>query len=229
MKRSISSALTQHQQKSIGHIGVLSYQYSNLCIKADGCSLLGMEIEDDDYTYHIEDLAHVKMHTQEGDDDKIDLIPKNGDDDIEVLSKSVMDVHPEFIQSIEEVENGNGLHMLRLTMPEVNDDRKDVLEDAINVCYDECKAKLDALNTYYTGIIDAQLVGETKEVIDEVTGNMNTVKDKIQEIIDKYKEDKLKELEDGYQRWLNKNTQEEESDPWDGIDGKKTGKILKMN
>lgn len=227
MKRSISNALTQYQQKSIGHIGVLSYQYSNLCIKAEGSSLLGMEMDEDDVIYHIEDLAHVKVHDQEGDNDKIDLIPKNGDEDIEMLSRSVSDVHPEFIQSVEEVENGGGLHMLRLTMPEVNDDRKDVLEDAINACYDECKTKLDAVNTYYTGVIDAQLVGETKQVIDEVTGNMKTVKEKIQEIVDQFKADKLKELEDAYQRWLSKEA--DNSDLSEGIDGKQTGKILKMN
>jgi len=221
--------MTQHQQKCMGHVGVLSYQYSNLCIKADGCSLLGVEIDEDDYTYHIEDKAYVKIHDKEGDDDKIDLIPKNGDDDISLISKSVSAIHPEFVQSVEEIENVEGLHILRLTMPEVNDDRKDVLEDAINLCYDECKTKLDAVNTYYTGIIDANLVGETPEEIDNVTKNFKKVKDTFQQIIDQYKTDKLKSLEDAYQRWLLKGTSEKEADPWNGINGSQTGKILKMN
>lgn len=221
MKKSILTSLSELQQKSLGHIGMLSYQYSNICVKADGCSLLAIEMEEDGISYHVEDLAHIIVHTDEGDDDKIDLIPKGGDDDIPLLAQGVLEAHPEFIQSVEEMEDQN--HLLRLTMPEVNDDRKKVLEDAVNLCHDECQAKLDALNTFYTAAIEAQIVGETKEVIDEVNENVKNLKDEFSKIREQYKADKLKEVEDAWQRYLARTEQNVAGAP-----SAKLGQSLKM-
>lgn len=225
MKKRIFTSLSELQQKSLGHIGMLSYQYSNLCVKADGSSLLSIEMEEDGISYHIEDLAHIIMHTEEGDDDKIDLIPKNGDDDIPMLSKGVMEAHPEFIQSVEEMEDEN--HMLRLTMPQVNDDRKKVLEDAVNLFHDECKAKMESVNTFYTTAIEVQLAGETKEVIDEVNENVKTIKDEFAKIREQYHTDKLQELEDAYRRYIASTEQSVAGSSTDGTPSK-LGQSLKM-
>jgi len=225
MKKRILTSLSELQQKSLGHIGMLSYQYSNLCVKADGSSLLSIEMEEDEISYHVEDLAYIIMHTEEGDDDKIDLIPKNGDDDIPLLSKGVIEAHPEFIQSVEEMEDEN--HLLRLTMPVVNDDRKKVLEDAINLFHDECKAKMESINAFYTTAIEVQLAGETKEVIDEVNENVKTIKDEFAKIREQYYTDKLQELEDAYRRYVAGTEQSAAGSSGDGT-SVKLGQSLKM-
>jgi len=225
MKKGILTSISELQQKSMGHIGMLSYQYSNLCIKADGCSLLGIEFDEDGITSHVEDVAHVIMHPEEENEDKMDLIPKNGDDDIGMLARGVAEVHPEFIQSVEEMEDEN--HFLRLTMPEVNDDRRKVLEDAINLCHDECKARLDALNVFYTAAVEVHLAGEPADVVKEVNENLKAVKDEFAKIREQYKSDKLKELEEAHKRYL-AGTEQMVTDHPEGGHPSKLGQSLKM-
>jgi len=218
MKRSILNQLSELDKKSMGYIAELTYVYGNVCIKADPTSLLDLEVVDDGYSYKIEDMAYVIVHDQEGDDDKIDLIPKNGEEDLSLLSQAVFRIHPEFTQTYEavktdeelaaeenvpfEIEEDESRHMLRLTMPVVDEERKKILTDGANLAYDACKAKLDAVNTYYTGTVTALLPGETKEAEDYIKKSLEDTKLNYLGMAEQCKSDKLKEIEDGYQRYL---------------------------
>lgn len=228
MKRSINNALSELDRKSMGYIAVLSFTYGNVCVKADPTSLLNIEEEEDGNVLKIEDMAYVIVHDEEGDDDKMDLIPKCGDQDLPFISQAVIKVHPEFGQSIEVLEtegsdmNDEGSdaqtdsiltkedmtrHFLRLTMPVVDKDRKKLLEDAANLAYDECKAKLDASGTICTGIVTAQLVGEDVRTVEFVKKVLEDSKKKYLDMAGQFKTDKLKEIEDAYQRFLTKSPQ----------------------
>lgn len=222
MKQIISTSLDEMQEKNMGHVAVLSYQYSNICIKADPCSLLGVELEVDGVHYNVENLAHIYIHSKPDDDDKIDLFPKSGDEDIPLLLEGVLKVHPEFIPSVEvlspdeDSEEDEQEHYLRFTMPPVDRERKKLLEDAINVCYDTAKARIDAVNTLYGGRIRLALAGETGKTVEKVNETVQATKEKFQQIIDGYKADKLKELEEAYQLFLATGTVEENSNRYWG-------------
>ena len=43
MKHKIINEITKAQERLLGYIGQMSYEYSQLCIKADPSSLLGFE------------------------------------------------------------------------------------------------------------------------------------------------------------------------------------------
>jgi len=236
MKQSILLDLGNLQERLMGYVTNMSYCYSQYCVKADAMSLLGIELHDGDKVLAIEDLAYVALHNKEGDDDKIDLIPKGDSSDIEILSAGVAESYPEFIQSIETEETDEDLaqkeemratvekqfgmkvpeaekaYYLRLTMPEVNDDRKKLLEDAVTVIHDTAKLQMDAVLTYYTASITAKLVGETEETAEAIKGKLEELKKSYDDMREKLTDDKKKEIEDGNKRYHERHDKESEDD-----------------
>jgi hypothetical protein len=92
-------------------------------------------------------------------------------------------------------------------MPEVNKDRRDVLIDSVNVLFDGCKAKMDKTSAEYRLKLEKKIVtlptdderNEAKDALDSSIKNH-------QGIVDKVKEDKVKEIEEAYQRYLDEQT-----------------------
>ena len=136
--------------------------------------------------------------------DKAELAVKTGRNEQRLLEL----VKPE--DSNEENER-----YLILTMPEVNKDRHDALIDSVNVLYDGCKAKMDKTSAEYRVKLEAKIV--TLPTDDERNQAKVALEDSIknhQDIIDTVKADKLKEIEEAYQRYLDeqaaKKAQEDE-------------------
>lgn len=125
------------------------------------------------------------------------------------LCKAIKEEHPEFDQELVKPDSSNDedeRHLI-LTMPEVNKDRYDVLIDSVNVLYDGCKAKMDKTSGEYRLKLEKQLVtlssdDERQKAKDMMEKSVNTH----QGIIDTVKADKLKEIEDAYQRYLDEQT-----------------------
>jgi len=243
MKRSVLNQLGELDRKSLGYIAELSYVYGNICVKADPVSLLDLEVEEEGYTYKIENLAHVIVHDKEGDDDKMDIIPMNGDEDLKTLSEAVAVIHPEFIQSFEVIDTGNHgesgetggtgdgsddkfkdeqRHFMRLTMPPVNKNRKDLLTDGVNLAYENCNAKLEAINVYFEGSIAANIVGETEKDVESVKKMLEETKRKYAVMADQFKSDKLNEIDAAYRRHIG-----ECAEP-DGDDGGESSQWKKL-
>ena len=97
----------------------------------------------------------------------------------------------------------------------MNKDRHDALIDSVNVLYDGCKAKMDKTSAEYRVKLEAKIV--TLPTDDERNQAKVALEDSIknhQDIIDTVKADKLKEIEEAYQRYLDeqaaKKAQEDE-------------------
>ena len=126
MKIKISNVLIGAQERLFGYIGQMSYEYSQLSIKADPSSLLGFEEVVNDKPMRMEDLARVVIHDEEDDDDKIDIYP-NEPSFLPTIISGMTSIHPEMkitVEKYEEAEEDDDnpeLKFIRLTMPKMND------------------------------------------------------------------------------------------------------------
>ncbi len=194
-------------------------------------SLLGFEITGENSVRKIENVADAIVHSQPDDDDKIDLYPKNGAS-IEDISAGVMAIHPEFSQSIEKTdveddENEEAMEFLRLTMPEVNDDRKDILTKGVDAVHDLTKGQLDSLFTYITGKLTVLSVGESPEEIKQVKDMLEVNKKKYADTVEELTSEKKQEIENAYQRYLKKKAEDGGDTAASGASA--PGQSMKMN
>lgn len=213
MKVSIARVLSDLQKKCMGYVVNMSYLYGNICVKADPMSLLGFEIVSGGSVLKIENAVDAIVHNEPDDDDKIDLYPKAGVD-IEEIAAGVFSVHPEFIQSREqtevpedEKEYKDPMEYLRLTMPEVNEDRRDVLRDGVDTVFKACKAQLDALFVYTTGRLTVLSVGEPIDEVEETKETIEANRKKYLEMAQEITDEKKQQIEDAYQRYLKRKAE----------------------
>ena len=185
MKRSIINKLSQLSEELKGYVGALNYRYMNLCVKAEEASMLPIQVPIEDELKNIEDVGFVGK--KDGDDFSIYIVPKI-QDDLRDIAKSVKVAHPEFIQE--------------LTMPEVNDDRHDVLTQAVDTFYKMCKAQMEKAKAE----ADVQFAALSADISPLEVDNMKQAVDEVNDMwINKREQlhdEKLKEIEDAYNQWL---------------------------
>ena len=205
MKRAIINQLSMLSEQLKGYVSALNYRYMNLCVKAEEASLLPIQVPIEDELKNLEDVAYAGK--KEGDDYSLYVIPKF-QDDLKDIAKAVLQYHPEFIQEVEKntVEPGDGskqeVEYLRLKMPEVNDDRYDLLKQSADTFYKKCKTEMEKVRME----ADAQFVALG---IDEKPEDMDNLKKAVEEVTDMWTkkrdqlhDEKLKEIEDAHNQWL---------------------------
>ena len=200
MRITIETLIHEMESRLGGYVTLLVYRYANLCVKAQPLSLLSAQIID-------EEMGEMKLEQVAGvmllDEYHLKLVPFDPRFNFP-LCKAIKLEHPEFKQDLVKPENGEeDERILILTMPEVNKDRRDVLIDSVNVLFDGCKAKMDKTSAEYRLKLEKKIVtlptdderNEAKDALDSSIKNH-------QGIVDKVKEDKVKEIEEAYQRYL---------------------------
>lgn len=206
MKRAIINQLSQLSEQLKGYAAALNYRYMNLCVKAEEASLLPIQVPIEDELKNLEDVAYAGK--KEGDDYSLYVVPKF-QDDLNDIAKAIMAIHPEFIQEMqkETVDPGDGsgeqdVRLLRLKMPEVNDDRYDLLKQSADTFYKKCKTEMEKVRME----ADAQFVALG---IDEKPEDMDNLKKAVEEVTDMWTkkrdqlhDEKLKEIEDAHNQWL---------------------------
>ncbi len=220
MRKSIALILGELDNKVGGYVALLQFRYSNLCVKADPCSLLPVTVNYDDNDYDIEDVAYVRLLKE----DQLQVYPKDSAL-LLYIGKAIAEYHPEFKQEIvaekdpskedsastsqlkEENEEDN--KSLILTMPEVDKNRRDVLMDGVKVLYEQLKATLDANFQFYTQKVVLTLSGASAEEIKEAKDSIEDIKKQNFDLAKKYRENKEKEIEDAYKRYLEKKSQKD--------------------
>lgn len=212
--------LTEVQGKMSGYAALLYYRYCCLCVKADPISLLAVEVQVDGTAQNIEDVANVSSPRA----DQLAIYP-NDQRQLFNISKAVKQVHPEFKIEEEDTpeEDGGGTndegvadkHLL-CTMPEMNDDRRKVLKDAVKALYDEAIGKIDVNNTLFSERIALKLAGAEGKEIDEAKDALKELNDKHKEMCDNYKKAKEEEIEEAYKAYeedkKNKEKQKKEEE-----------------
>ena len=120
----ITSQIESVEKKMAGYHALLSYRYSNLCVKADPASLLSVTLVMGSTEKDIEEVAEV---ARPKDDYHLIVIPKV-QDFIMDINQAVQVAHPEFKVEQKPLGDGNDQHRFLLyEMPEVDKDRRDFL------------------------------------------------------------------------------------------------------
>ena len=228
MKIAIETLIHEMEDRLGGYATLLVYRYANLCVKAQPMALLSAKIIDDEQgEMNIEHVAGVVMP----DEYHLKLVPYDPRFNFP-LCKAIAKEHPEFKQELvmpEDADDEKERYLI-LTMPEVNKDRRDALIDSVNVLFDGCKAKMDKTSAEYRLKLEKKIVtlptdderNEAKDALDSSIKNH-------QGIVDKVKEDKVKEIEEAYQRYLDEQTaQRNKADETAAARGEHAGRQMRV-
>ena len=228
MKLAIESIIHEMEGRLNGYVSLLIYRYANLCVKAQPLALLSAKIIDKERGgLPIEKVAGVLMP----DEFHLKIVPFDPSY-IFPICKAIKLEHPEFKQDLVVPEDANDekeRHLI-LTMPVVNKDRRDALLQAVDTLYDGCKAKMDKT------CADYRLKLEKKIVILPTDDERNEAKDALeakikayQEMADTSKAEKVKEIEEAYQRYLNEQTaQRDKADEKAAARGEHAGRQMRV-
>ena len=206
MKRAIINQLGQLSEQLKGYAAALRYRYLNLCVKAEEASLLPIQVPIEDEVKNLEDVAYAGK--KDGDDYSLYIVPKFKDD-IEDIAKAVMQFHPEFIQEFEKqtVDPGDGsgeqeIRLLRLKMPEVDDNRHDVLKEGADTFYKMCKAEMEKVRMEADAQFAAMGIDEKPEDMDKLKQAVEETTEMWTKKRDQLHDEKLKEIEDAHTKWI---------------------------
>ncbi len=189
------------------YVGQMKFRFMDLCVKAEPGALLNVKALIENEALPLEDCAKIAKP----DDYHFMLIP-NYEEDLVAIEKAVLFVHPEFKIAVDSLqvdtvdENGNqqahDVKYLNVTMPEVNDDRYDVLKESVKIVYEECKVYMEASinksNANFAKLTLLETEEDTEKLykeLDKLRGQWNTQRDNLYNA-------KLQEIEDAHNKWL---------------------------
>ena len=228
MRIAIESLIHEMESRLGGYVTLLIYRYANLCVKAQPMSLLSVAVEDDEQgVMNIEQVAGVKLL----DDFQIEVVPYDPRFNFP-LCKAIKEEHPEFKQDLVKPENASeeDERRLILTMPEVNKDRRDTLIDSVNVLYDGCKVQLDKTSAEYRMKLEKKKVTlPSDNERDEAQVALDTSIKTHHDMIDNVKADKIKEIEEAYQHYLDEQTSKKvKADEMEAARSNRSSNSIKM-
>ncbi len=210
MNNYISFETIDLAKKLKGYNMLFNYRMSNLCVKAEPTALMPVTVFVAGTEYNLEDVANILRP----DDFSFDVYPKNPNN-LQAIIDGVFDMHPEFKMEMKSEKNANDeeTHHVVYTMPEVNKDRRDVLNETSKAFHQECLSKLDAC--YAKELADTAEAFTKMSVpeVDEAKTGFKNIYDDAKEQSEKLLNAKLTEIEEGYQRYL---SQQGESSQGDG-------------
>lgn len=220
MRKNISLLLGELESKASGYVALLNFRFFNLCVKAEPAALLPITIKMLGKEYDLEQVADAAKPN----DFQFVIFPK--DDSFRLdISKGIAKMHPEFEQKFmkvdengklvelsEESETNKSTKCIRLTMPKVNKDRRDLLTEGVKGLYEQCKLKLDSNFTFYGQQVVAKLFGAQKEEIDEAKEALEDIKTQHYDLAKTYRDNKLEEIETAFQEYLSEQTSKEQKD-----------------
>lgn len=141
------------QQNLNGNVGFLLYCFMNLCVKAEGAAFLSSEFVLGGQVVPIEDLGNVSIP----DKSRLCVVPKE-EEYIPLIIQGVLQEHPELRPAVMTVDQGKLVEvdetdeqedqeevqkLVVFTVPEVNEDRYDVLKQGVDTFYEKCKVDME--------------------------------------------------------------------------------------
>ena len=193
----------QLQEKLQGYIGMMFIGYANLCVKVEPVSLLTISVDVEGELQNLENVATIGQK----DEYRLMIIP-HLDEDLPAVGQGIFNAHPEFKQEQEkmEIEMPDGKKRqtpyILVTMPEVDKNRRDALKQAADALYNDTKVKMDTAIAQSDAKIAAMSVDEKPEDVDNIKASLKEKKEMWDKHRDQMHDDKLREIEDGYQHHL---------------------------
>lgn len=218
MNNYIAFEISEFQKKLNGYNMLFNYRMTNLCVKVEPTALMPVTVILANAEYNLEEVADIIKV----DDFSIDVYPKN-QNNLQQVIDGIFDVHPEFKMELKtdkaETEGGEDKHHAFYTMPEVNKERRDLLNDLTKTFHKECQVNLDATYAELQVRLVEPYTKMSPAEIDEARQGFENVFNKAKEMCDKLLQLKLNEIEEGYQRYLTEyNDRYDESDADNGME-----------
>jgi hypothetical protein len=228
MRRAVIKEFERLGEVLSNYNAVFAFRLKNLCVKAEEVSLLSVEVLVEGELQKLENCTTISKK-----DEYSFMIFPIYDEDMPSLAQGLMRVHPEFKQKFESMTvegvdiNGHQedteVRYILVTMPDVDDDRYDVLKDGVKLCYEECKAQMDAANLKADAKFATLTVGESEEDMERLKAGRDKLNEQWNGQRDKVYEEKLQEIEEAHNKWLaekaesDKKREEEEAARGEGV------------
>lgn len=184
-----------------------AYRLMNLCVKSEPVALLPILVNIEGELQKLEECAQISK-----DDDYTFKVFANYSSDIPALAQGIFKTHPEFKQELfeEEVEyidedgeeRVDKVPYILLTMPEVDDERYDVLKDGVKAIYEDTKVKMENVIANADVKMAELMAGESEADIEKVKKNRDKQVKTWTEQRDKVYNKKLQEIEEAHSKWL---------------------------
>jgi hypothetical protein len=190
-----------------------AYRLMNLCVKAEPVSLLSIEAMIEGESQHLEKCAKIGLE----DEYTFQIFP-NYSGDIPVVAQAIFKEHPEFKQEMKTMKvnasvdenkpDEQDVPYIQLTMPEVDDERYDVLKNGVNAIYEANKAQMEAVTAKADAKFAELIVDESKRDIEQLKEARDKQTKTWYEQRDSIYNNKLKEIEEGHNKWLVKQARQ---------------------
>ena len=184
-----------------------AYRLMNLCVKSEPVALLPILVNIEGELQKLEECAQISK-----DDDYTFKVFANYSSDIPALAQGIFKTHPEFKQELfeEEVEyidedgeeRVDKVPYILLTMPEVDDERYDVLKDGVKAIYEDTKVKMENVIANADVKMAELMAGESEADIEKVKKARDKQVKTWTEQRDKVYNKKLQEIEEAHSKWL---------------------------
>ncbi len=214
MRRSIIREFEQLSESLSNYSTMFGYNLKNLCIKAEEVSLLPVQVMVEGEMQNLEKCTVIARK----DEYSFMIFPKY-EEDMLAVAQGIMAVHPEFKQEeatmkVDTLDENHqptetDAHYILITMPEVDDDRYDVLKKAVDALYESCKKQMEGANVN----ADVKLAPLT---VDDTPENMRLIKaerDKLNQQWNEHRDglyhEKLAEIEEAHDKWLTQRAENE--------------------
>ena len=212
MRRATIMEYDKLADKLSKYVGQMNFRFMDLCVKAEPGALLQVKVFIEGEFLTLEDCTKIAKP----DDFHFMLIPQY-DEDLVPVEKAVLYAHPEFKIKVDTMQvdtvNDNGqtenhdVKYLNVEMPEVDDDRYDVLKNGAKAIYDECKVFMETANNTAKVRFAKLAPGETPEDLDRLDDGLKKLNEEWDTNRDNLYEKKLKEIEEAHNKWLSGNAQ----------------------
>lgn len=206
MRRATIAEYDRLADKLASLVAMMDYRFKNICVKAEEVSLLPITARIEGEDKNLEDCATIGK-----DDDYHFMIFPKYDEDMMDIAVAIARVHPEFRQERKSMpvtvpdRDGNEKEVdakyILLTMPEVDDERYDVLKEAVKVEYNLCKEQMEGANIVAQAKFATLAAGETKEDLDILQEEVDNLNEEWSGKRDDIHAAKLKEIEDAHRKW----------------------------
>ena len=216
MNNYITFEISDLANKMKGYNMLFNYRMTNLCVKAEPTALMPVTVLVADSEYNLEEVANIMRP----DDFSFDVYPKNPNN-LQNIITGIFDMHPEFKMEMKtdkpEHEGGEEKQHILYTMPPVDKDRRNLLNDTTKLFHKECQANLDVTYAELQAKLVEPYTKMSLQEIDEAKKAFKKVYDISKDQCDKMLEQKLNEIEEGYQRYLSGDN-DQYNEPDDGDD-----------
>ncbi len=193
----ISGQIAELKDKLNAYVTLLSYRFSNLCVKAELGALMPVTVITEE-GHNLEDVAKIAIPQE----DQFEIYP-NLNHYTQQIIDGIFEVHPEFKLEMKQDEGNNdpkAKHLL-YTMPDVDDNRRKLLKETANIFHKECLANIEATYAHFADMFADIYDRMSNEEVQELKEVLSHIRNEYKEKVEKQYMDKIDEIDEAYDRY----------------------------